>query len=351
MKFIPIDWTVYNEPPFFPQWLSSGETKILAEYDDGLLAELDTLCDKLSDQYDLEKAKAVLLDRIGKIVDEQRDGNSDSVYLILILLRILLNTTNGSVNDIIKTIKFLYSSEVVHIVPDYPAGLIIEHDGEGTPGLNFNKILAEIVPAGVNYSTKELFNFFEEILFSDDLPDLRIVRADTDRFGIQVKYNGSIKYDGHTINDTVWIYSKYDGLHKYDGSSKYNGVRKTAREYPVRTAFKYSSRTADTQTMAVQLDTLEAVTLSDLMWFLLRVVYEDTVGMDEAATVAVKTDYQETIPSADTADMVVRLQASESVAMAESTVMGMRYHHAFDGQYKYDGKIAYDSTVLHPLAG
>jgi hypothetical protein len=29
----------------------------------------------------------------------------------------------------------------------------------------------------------------------------------------------------------------------------------------------------------------------------------------------------------------------------------MRYHHAFDGQCKYDGGIKYDSTVLQPLAG
>jgi hypothetical protein len=405
MKFIPVDWTVYNEPPFFPQWLSRGETKILAEYDDGLLAELDTLCNKFSDQYDPEKAKAVLLDRIGKIVGEQRDGNNDSVYLILILLRILLNTTNGGVNDIIKTIKFLYSSEVVHIVPDYPAGLIIEHDGEGTPGLNFNKILAEIVPAGVNFSTKELFNFFEEILPSDDLPDLRVVRNDTDRFGIQVKYDGSIKYDGHTINDTVWIYSNYDGLHKYDGTSKYNGVRKTACEYPVRTAFKYSSRTADVQTLAVQLNASEAVALSEAMWFLLKVVHEDTVDIAEAADTAVKIrGFQDTIDTAETVSAAVRVGYHEAVDIAEKVntairlsvldtaalseamwfllkvvhedtvditeaasttvkingfqdtintaetfALGMCYHRNFDGQYQYDGTIKYNSTALQPL--
>jgi hypothetical protein len=189
-------------------------------------------------------------------------------------------------------------------------------------------------------------------MLSDDLPDLRVVRADTDHFGIQVKYDGSIKYDGHTINNMVWIYSKYDGLHKYDGSSKYNGVRKTAREHQIRTAFKYSSRTADTQTMAVQLNASETVTLSDLMWFLLKVAFEDTVNIGEAAEVAVRVnDFQEAIEVGEAVNAAVRIGYQETVTTAETVVLGMRYHHTFDGQYKYDGKIAYDSTVLHPLAG
>jgi hypothetical protein len=78
-------------------------------------------------------------------------------------LRVILNTNDGSVSSIINAVKFMYASEIVHVVLDYPAGLILEHDGEGAPGINFNKLLAEIVPAGVSSSTKELFYFTEEL--------------------------------------------------------------------------------------------------------------------------------------------------------------------------------------------
>jgi hypothetical protein len=169
----------------------------------------------------------------------------------------------------------------------------------------------------------QLTDFVDEII-TEDLVNLTISSELHDLFNTQLLYDGSIKYDGHTINDTIWIYSNYDGLHKYDGTSKYNGVRKTAREYPVRTAFKYSSRTTDVQTLAVQLNASEAVALSEAMWFLLKVVHEDAVNITEAADTAVKIrGFQDTIDT------------------AETFALGMCYHRNFDGQYQYDGTIKY----------
>jgi hypothetical protein len=161
----PIDWDEYNRPPYFHQWLAKGETLKRANYDDPLLADIDAALRDMG-QYGLNAVKGQLLDRIGKILAEPRNGNGDDLYRILLRLRIMLNTTKGTINDVIKVIKFFYGSEVVHIIPDYPAGIAILHDGEG-PNLDFNRVIAALIPAGVSYNTTETFLFTEDFLFED----------------------------------------------------------------------------------------------------------------------------------------------------------------------------------------
>jgi hypothetical protein len=166
MNFNPIEFGRYNKPPFLPQWLSRGETRKLAGYGDQQYVEIGGLFRDMSDQYDLDNIKGVILDRLGKLVNEPRDGKTDEIYRLMIRLRTLLNTTTGSVPELIKVIKFFYGSETVHIVPDYPAGLIILHDGEG-PNVNFNEIIRQVVGVGIDYSTKELFYFTDEFIVTD----------------------------------------------------------------------------------------------------------------------------------------------------------------------------------------
>jgi hypothetical protein len=193
--FQKIDWKQYNRPPYRQQWLCRDDTLKPAAFGDKGLAEVDNQALSLKDQWDLEKVKSHFLDRIGKLLNEYRNGNTDDYYRILLKLRRLMNTNDGSIPSIIKAIRFLYSSEVVHIVPNYPAGLIIEHDGEGTPGLNFNKIIAEIVPAGVSFSTKELFNLFENIIIMVPVEKTKTKRDSQDLFPSGLRYNGRFLCD------------------------------------------------------------------------------------------------------------------------------------------------------------
>jgi hypothetical protein len=195
MKFDPVDFGKYNKPPFYPQYLSRGETKKLVSFDDEQLVELDRLIDKASDQYDLDKAKGILLDRLGKLKDVPRDGNDDELYRLLIRLQILLDTTDCSVPDIIKIIKFIYSSEEVRLMPKYPAGIIILHDGEND-SIDFNKYLAQIVGAGIGYETRELFNIYEKLPIKD-FETKKAFKDDCDRFFLPpVKRDGTYKRDG-----------------------------------------------------------------------------------------------------------------------------------------------------------
>jgi hypothetical protein len=193
--FQKIDWKQYNRPPFYQQWLCRDDTLNLTAFGDKGLAEVDGQVLALKDQWDLDSVKGHFLDRMGKLLNEKRNGNTDDHYRMLLKLRRLLNTNDGSIPSIIKAIKFIYSSEVVHIVPDYPGGLIIEHDGEGTPGLNFNKLLAEIVSAGVSFSTKELFYFFEYVIFLFSQEKTIVKRNSQDLFPSGLRYNGRFLCD------------------------------------------------------------------------------------------------------------------------------------------------------------
>jgi hypothetical protein len=155
-------------------------------------------------------------------------------------LRRLLNTNDGSIPSIIEAIKFIYFSEIVHIVPDYPAGLIIEHDGEGTPGLNFNKLLAEIISAGVSFSTKELFYFTEELPSSETVSKIKAVTSMMDYMGY-VFHNGIYRRDGqirrqyngvkdllsiklaYSLEDQLFGRTIHNGLFRRNGIIAHNG--------------------------------------------------------------------------------------------------------------------------------
>jgi hypothetical protein len=194
MKKDPINWEEYNEPPFLPQWMCEDETLLMASFDDCMNKDIEQQIRKIIDQYDLDNAKGELLDRIGKFLNEKRDSDTDDFYRIRLKVKKLLNTSNGSINDIIKISKVLYSSEDVNIVPNYPAGLRILHDGEGTPGIDFNKILRAVVAAGVAYNTTELFNFFEHILMtSKERTNVR--RNSQDLFPSGLRHNGRFLCD------------------------------------------------------------------------------------------------------------------------------------------------------------
>jgi hypothetical protein len=237
--FQKIDWKLYNRPPFYQQWLCHEDTLKLVTFGDKGLAEVDNQILALKDQWDIDNVKGALLDRIGKILAEPRNGNNDEIYRLFLKLRTMLNTTSGSVNDVIKVIKFLYSSEIVHIVPDYPAGMIILHDGEG-PDVNFNEIIRQVVGAGIDYSTKELFYFTEELPSSEAVSKIKAKTSMMDSMAY-VFHNGVYRRNGELrrryngVKDLLAITIQYalqdqlfgrairNGLFKRDGIITHNG--------------------------------------------------------------------------------------------------------------------------------
>ena len=196
-----IDFSSFNKPKYFPLWLCSGDTLKLAEYDDTQLEELDKNIRDMSGQFDIDSAKGVELDRIGKILGEDRGGNSDRIYRIYLKLRTMLNTADGTVEDIIRFVKFFFSSETVHLVPNYPAGLRILHDGFNDT-VDFNRIIKQIVGAGIAYDTRELFNMTENFPIEDE-DEKRVHRIDEEHFPRNAVFrDGRVLRDGTTMLPT-----------------------------------------------------------------------------------------------------------------------------------------------------
>lgn len=224
MSMERIDFSSFNKPKHFPSWLCDGDTLKLAEYDDAQLEELDSNIREMSEQFDIDNASGAELDRIGKLLGEDRGGNSDDVYRQYIKLRTMLNTANGTIEDIIKFVKFFYSSETVHLVPNYPAGLRILHDGFNDT-LDFNRIIKQIVGAGISYDTRELFNMSDEFPFSDK-SETRVHRVEKDSFARNaVLRNGRVLRDGVTVLPTQYEPFYRDGSFIRDGSMTERGGR------------------------------------------------------------------------------------------------------------------------------
>jgi len=390
--FEKIDWKRYNRPPFYQQWMCKDDTLKLATFGDKGLAEVDCQVMALKDQWDLDNVKGHSLDRIGKLLAEKRNGNSDEFYRIMLNLRRLLNTNDGSIPAIIKAIKYFYSSEVVHIVPDYPAGLIIEHDGEGTPGLNFNRLLTEIIPAGVSFSTKELFYFTEEFIVTDTLT-ITVQKKISDTFQNGIKYNGMAKYDGHTLNTTEITKLKYDGTHKYNAVIKYAGKVIVDSDAYVIIPFKYRSGIRDELTMKTpqnftdyarsQLKYNRAIkyngenrysgfaenSILDVLQNGVGSIFTDIETTAENLAVQIDKPLDEHFTTRNRYDGYAKYNremkyraardalsvdcegsaTSETVVMDDSFSAGMRFRRKFDGTYQYDGAILYNGNVLIPM--
>jgi hypothetical protein len=244
MKFEPVNFNIYDKPPYYPQYLSRGETKKLVSFDNSQFEELDCLIDSTSGQYDLDRAKGILLDRLGKLVYESREGNDDELYRIMIRLRVLLNTTNGSINDIIKVIKFIFSSETVHIQPNYPAGITILHDGE-SPSVPFNKYISQVVAAGVAYDTRELFDFTES-LPAVDHETKTVKRYDAEIFRDTIFRNGRVLRDGTTVFNTEEAELYRNGAVERDDTAERNGWYRVPAEGRIRTPIFRRSGIEDT---------------------------------------------------------------------------------------------------------
>lgn len=228
-----IDFSEFNKPKYFPAWLCSGDTLRLAELPDAQLEEIEANIIKMADQFDIDNASGVELDRIGKILCEPRNGNIDRIYRIYLKLKSMLNTADGTVEDIIRFVKFFFSSETVHLVPNYPAGLRILHDGFNDT-VDFNRILKQMVGAGVAYDTRELFNMTDEMPI-EEIDWKRVHRTEKEYFPRNMVFrNGRVLRDGVTVLPTCVVQLLRNDMYTRDGFlTKREGVVRVVADSPV----------------------------------------------------------------------------------------------------------------------
>jgi hypothetical protein len=342
--FQKIEWKTYNRPPFYQQWLCRDDTLKLATFGDRGLAEIDDQILALKEQWDLDNVKGHFLDRIGKFLSEARNGNTDDRYRIMLNLRRLLNTNDGSIPSTIKTIKFFYSSEIVHIVPDYPAGLIIEHDGEGTPGLNFNKLLAEIIPAGVSFSTNEIFYFTEELPSSETISKIKAVTSMMDYMGYVFhngvyRRNGQIRHRYTGVEDSLSIKLGYPFLDQLFGRALQGGFVEDAA--------------TETWSFVNRMNYLDNLPSSETSSTILLQETHETLdkGVRRNGFMRRNGKYYRAHDVVDVQNINVHVPAIFDVLgeCAETLTIGYRKHNYHNGRFNRNGAIKHDSKVLFPL--
>ena len=391
-----IDWDKYNEPPYLPQWLCEGETLELARFDDPLRKNIERQVHLMVEQYDLDNIEGEQLDRIGNLLSEPRLGNDDDLYRIHLKLRILLNTTNGSINDIIKVVKFFFSSEIVHIVPNYPAGLSILRDGEGPP-IDFNRIIAAVVPAGVSYDTRELYDFIENLVITET-HEMEVSRVDSDSVTQTILRNGRVLRDGATVFDTQLEPLYRDGTAARDGSIIRNGSRRVTAIGTIYPPFYRQSgphdefelslsdgnyidghkslvyrNSAFLRDAAIDRSGFAPYSINDTMdsSIKLALFFEDTIAVSDRHVINVSYDAEETIArnmlrngrySRDgsiyrSSDGIIdpfhaemgRIEDIDSIEAQDEFLPGIIHHYYRDSTRLRDGSIEYKGGIFIPL--
>jgi hypothetical protein len=228
--FQRIDWKIYNRPPYYQQWLCRDDTLKLAKLGNKGLADIDGQIISLKNQWDLDNAKGHALDRLGKLLVEGRNANPDEIYRMFLRLRTMLNTADGTVNDIIKIVKFIYASREIKITPDYPAALVIEYDGNEQEYFDYNAILNQVIGAGIGYHTRAMFDFVEDQIdmYERMVIDVKADIVETMESHDSFEMLSELSFIDHVYGRTAIVYgggvlggAKYNGIYKHDGEISY----------------------------------------------------------------------------------------------------------------------------------
>ena len=125
---------------------------LLNNFNLAFLAEsnsLEDLFQQLMDERSLETATNVQLDQIGWLVGEDRNNRSDTEYRLAIKVRIAVNTSSGTVNDIIQVIQLLYGESVDVIITRTASATISLFLGIDQPTTDLKPLLQKTIAAGV----------------------------------------------------------------------------------------------------------------------------------------------------------------------------------------------------------
>ena len=104
---------------------------------------------KFKNVRNIDDATGVVLDSIGEIVGEDRNGREDNEYRIAIKYRIVLNYSNGEPESLIQAVRIFTEATNIHYTHVYPAGVNIVFTSSIAPPANLRELLEDIAPAGV----------------------------------------------------------------------------------------------------------------------------------------------------------------------------------------------------------
>lgn len=111
---------------------------------------------QILDETDIDSAVGAQLDGIGEIVGEERAGREDDAYRIAVRTRIALNTSQGTVEDLLALALAISGGTQARLAEYFPASFVINIIDSLPAGTDPNRIQAVVQsgkPAGVGAST------------------------------------------------------------------------------------------------------------------------------------------------------------------------------------------------------
>jgi hypothetical protein len=116
----------------------------------------------------IDTAVGVQLDRIGRIVGEERQGREDDVYRLYLKVRVALNRASGTGDEILNVMSLVLGDSLDALEFYYPASLVVEAIDLEVSAPDVARILGDVVAAGVyalfvysSYPEEETFSFYD----------------------------------------------------------------------------------------------------------------------------------------------------------------------------------------------
>jgi hypothetical protein len=132
--------------------------------------ELEDVFFSLTEDRWLDTAQGKQLDILGEILDLERYGRDDESYRTLLNLKVEINTSSGTPEIVIKTVKLLYGATEISYIPAYPAGFEIQHNGASALFFLNNLITTTgdniVLLSGDNLTTREPDSIADSLLTS-----------------------------------------------------------------------------------------------------------------------------------------------------------------------------------------
>lgn len=144
-----------NKTDLLIQVLKDSSNRLLS-FTDSFLEEsnnIENICHDLLNDRNIDSAIGVQLDHIGYLVGEYRESRTDEDFRKAIKLRISINTSQGTINDIYSVINLLYGESVETTVIRTGKCLLSIFIGIEEPSENLIPLLEQTIPVGVKIDT------------------------------------------------------------------------------------------------------------------------------------------------------------------------------------------------------
>ncbi|AHK11277.1 hypothetical protein S140_171 [Shewanella sp. phage 1/40] len=113
---------------------------------------LETEMFKLAGSKSIAGSSGIWLDYLGQIISEKRENRSDADYRAALLLRVSVNTANGTIKSLIEVVRAFTEATSVHYTPYYPAHYVVSTDGNKQLTGALEELVEDVSPAGVGYT-------------------------------------------------------------------------------------------------------------------------------------------------------------------------------------------------------